>query len=774
MTHRGAEQHQKANIHEYSKLTFLQKVEEKLLQSIPDSKIIDSNDLIATGCGRWIAITHFLVYATTLFFLLISGTNSEYNRKFLAISEPKSSEAVCETVPVAVTGVYQADINASWSTRQTFLSDKPIFELILTGSSVTRTEYTRVMQKFSSEVKTAGANMASYDVISAQIAWALFQSQNNDSNMRLRTYARLNKIFQGMSSYYPTTLSSAKGVCGANIPFPTYDDFGMKLTAKFPRYASSLAPLGQPTFPTSFPSPAAQLTENYNFCPDQIQVEKHVFNFGFSDWEHTVEIDIRSIITAYAVNFGIIDFSMLTCSSSKTPLEIDQVGFIDVRSCIDSDAPDMETIICASMAGEKNVGCFYAGKGNGLMYPILTTTNIGDDSKVSACTCPQDIKDAYCNDGSRSQLALVFSQTGSIIDILTMIWKLQKIMANDAVNGKNKVRSLISGLAYTARLAQSRSTLWKDGYSAFNGKTFEQYSDEFITTLGEGMSIMSFEMGYNGGSADLNSEGLKLSDFSTSKANPSKFKGMNRNNYVVMCSDSLYRRSALSVMSQAPPIEVVQPYFSCHPTMTNAIITASGIAAGNAALLTSVFLALAISLLVYYTNNISRSIKIIPPNRKALMADKSQSDISNRLHNLETLVQTLQGQLWVQNQGVRESQDNNYQRRSHLPSQEQMKQQQQHHESVQPTYIPNDDFHAAYPTSPMPYPSVVFDENPLHRFSSSNRLVMGAYENATSAPSHMAPISRTCKAAPFVGILECRERGANSTSQTRNQKEARY
>lgn len=117
------------------------KAAEKLVQSLPYSKAVDMEDLETRGYARWLALANAIFYATLLFSFIGTGTVTELNRKFLALTEPKSSDAYCEPISVAITGVYQADTKGSWSTQKEFDPSRTIYELTMTGSTLTPQQY---------------------------------------------------------------------------------------------------------------------------------------------------------------------------------------------------------------------------------------------------------------------------------------------------------------------------------------------------------------------------------------------------------------------------------------------------------------------------------------------------------------------------------------------------------------------------------------------------------------------------------------------------------
>lgn len=638
----GAEENKKAEGCDEKLKTFMNSIDDKIIETLPDSNAIDSKDLKSTGWAGILALANLSIYVTILLYLMITGTISEFNRHFLALSE--KSDSICKSIPVAITGSFESDWKGSWNTKSSYLPGRSIYDLTMTGTTVNNQQYTNIMQMFSSRVEKVGEVLSSSDVITAQIAWSIFQTNDNENSMQFRMNAQLNGIFTGMTSIFPTLLSSKEGVCQFfPLPIATYDDSTMILTAAFPASAPSSSestwqPTPQPTFaPTGEPGPP------YAFCPDQINARNDTLGLLY---RHAVDIDMRSVVAAFAVNFGIVDKSALICTSIGT------IGIV-YETCIDRTLPSMIPITCTSSSsqGDSVTVCFAPNSdGSTLLYPVLTTSDIVE-TQFAACKCPRDAKSANCNQVEFIQLALVFSKTRSMDDTIAMGFKLQRMIAS---SGANSVKDLVSGLGYAAAALHPSGfpylyDNWKSGGDILKGKTltYAEFSAGFVS-LGKDMSIMSFMLLYDGNRAVLNSNGLTLADFSTSNADPLSAALSAGTKYAppaIMCMDSLYYADALQLMAVDPPVSVTQPYFSCHPTLISAVITAAGISSANAALVSSIFLGASFFLLVCCVNSKGEGAKILPPAKKLVLAEEKLEELSakyqvviNKLADLEALV----------------------------------------------------------------------------------------------------------------------------------------
>jgi len=201
-------------------------------------------------------------------YLVVSGTAKQLATKYLSLTAPDASTATCSKIPVAVTGTFYADLDGAWSTSKAFDRHKSLYQLTMTGSSVSEEQYTSAMQSLSRRVQAFGANTTGLDIIGLQIALSLFRA--TEHTLVLQADAQLGQILATLdASYfypYPVFLSAA-GVCQTDMPTPTIDHKGLILTATFPyQPPPSTTPKQQPTTqaraPTPTPTPSSSTSSN--------------------------------------------------------------------------------------------------------------------------------------------------------------------------------------------------------------------------------------------------------------------------------------------------------------------------------------------------------------------------------------------------------------------------------------------------------------------------------------------------------------------------------
>ena len=647
----------------HRKLSTFERVLERLVQALPQSTAVDVNDLKKRGLAEGLALFYIVFYLSVLLYLLATGTQSEQSREYLSIIAPKASTAICKQIPVPATGTFLADSSGRWSTDPGYDPTMPIYSLALSGTEVTDDQFAAVMRNFSTQIRSLGKKMLKYDVMRSRIVWAFSSIGDQNAKMTLRPNALFQQMFLMVFPIGHPGLASVRGVCspGATqeydyptsriqidfpydpVPTPTpTTDPTWTWDANHPPVYHPPFSVGQPTtMPTQTPSQSSHSGSSspvvYEFCPDQLSVKNKTFGLGGTQESNTANFDIITLALAYALNFGIADTTFLSKKYSSLN------GKTRGDAWVHESYPDMRPVICSTIVGKHRV-CTGLGEGATgqptFVYPVFTSTTMGESCR--ACQCPRDLQDYDCNGGVGQpntgeivQIQLLFKtvQSNAADDddpYLASLQRLQQIIADDPINGPDKVQNLVSGLGINAFFNSydpANIEKWKNG-GKYNGyMSFDEFRGKF-STLGESVSIMSVTQSFFG---PLNSEGVSLVKLSSSSfniteprappgSNPVSFKG-------IMCQDSLYREEALKRMAQTPPVKLVQPYLSCHATPFQAFITSAGLAAANAALLTTIVLSLAISTAVLYFNQFHRDQKIIPPARKALMRDETEEQL---------------------------------------------------------------------------------------------------------------------------------------------------
>lgn len=348
---------------------------------------------------------------------------------------------------------------------------------------------------------------------------------------------------------------------------------------------------------------------------------------------------------AFALNFGIVGIEALTCAPALILFFDSEDTPVMSQSCRDESIPQMESVVCYT-SPSKPRACL-AQVGNTEVFPVLATSSWGRET-YRICSCPDDARDYSCNTANDLQLDLIFSKDNDNEATRKMAMNLQQMMVDDPVNGKTKVKQLVSELS---RTAQYFSDWGGAQYDSWKGGTlkdlkvdvlpYKQYAAKFAG-LGNKMSIISFRLYYYGSQAALNRQGVSVEELAshenmTDPATPDQAKLM----AAVICMHDTVLSNALKIVSQTPPVNVIQPYLSCRPTLSSAFFTAAGIASANAGLLSYISLAVALFLIIQranYTGNVVKWGQLFSLALKATIAaekDKQEKDELRR--NYESL-----------------------------------------------------------------------------------------------------------------------------------------
>jgi len=621
--------------------SLLSRIKLSLAQTLPVSNSVDINDL--GSYAPVLALFNILIWLTLFLYLLVATTHRELQSRFLALTPPPASDATCDNVPVSISGTFRGDGQGEWSTTKMY-DNKALYELTMTGTTVTLETYVETMSTFKKNFVDLGHRMMRFDIISAQIAWSLLLAANSSTLMTFQTYAQLNQLFKNNFKSGLPVLSSAQGICQnlqMNLP-PTFNDETMTLSVVFPALPPTPSPTQHPTVqskgggvPTPSPTPSSEPIQSYyNFCPDQLSILNGTFSLVLSRTHFDLDLDLSSLMVAFGLNMGLVGPEALTLLEEKTIENMGGgLGSVHATTYVSDRYVNMHRVECYTPRLQSRV-CFGQASQNTLVYPVFTSTQ-GAVAPGQPCLCPGDAKNAECNSLSDSfetptmLMSLVYARnsvylsqsplwTGALVDLLSMGIKLQKIIEEDPADGPNRVKSMVTSLSYIAQFfapyagGENQYDEWKSGVTVYidggavsgNVTSFADYQRNF-NNLGDNLAILSFNIEYPGSAALLNTMGVSLDTLHNSSS--------------VMCSDTI-DADALQRLVESPPVNVTQPWVSCRPTPLNAFITAAGIAAANSSLVSTLFLGAAVSLVVLWISQVHEEKRVVPPHKKAAHA----------------------------------------------------------------------------------------------------------------------------------------------------------
>jgi hypothetical protein len=619
----------------------------KLLQTLPQFRQVDLEDLQVKGFNYFLAISHLLLYIATLGYFVINGTFATYQNKFLSLT--KSESSVCSSIPLSVTGSYSVDADGHWSSRSQYARNKSVYHLAMEGTTVTTEGFSKSVSMLSSRVLEAG-NKAVGDPFGALIGWILFFTEDIETRITLKTTAELSNVFSkfGIWATY-ITLASQNGVC---TPPPTQRLSSTYTYAPGGGYPPRIT-LNLPFDAKTITNPPAALSP----CPDQININAPVqdtsytgsFLYGtYSDSLPSLSstgkpltttgvqlfFDVQQLAVSFAFNFGLVREEDMTTTGLPSPPTFwpSDVPRPFVKTYVSRKYPDNGKVFCYSSSGRPRVCAANGLTSNpndltttsGLVYPVFFSVSSADPA--AACSCPSGpLSDHSCYDSAGVVAALFFVGSGTSdaegkgkYNFLDFAWKLQQKIQKI---GASAVKQQLGNLVFTARAMRSGGS-WDDAPMTEADFTAQ------MASLGSDIRFISFELDTvsNEGliGAAFNDGGMSLEQlpnyYQYDWEKESQTLQTLPPGQVTTCNNTLYQPRTLQLMQQSPPVVVVQPYLSCHFTLSHSIVEAMGVAAGNAAIVSSVFLTVCLSIIIAYVNKMHKDWKIIPPAEKTKLA----------------------------------------------------------------------------------------------------------------------------------------------------------
>ena len=643
---------------------------EWLVATLSPSSSVDYEDIKRHA---WVVgLTNLSLYIFVFFYLLVTVTDKGLHSKFLALSAPPENDATCEMVPFPITGTFRSDILGQWSTAKKY-TNNPVYELSMTGTTVTLGQFSSAMQRLADQAAAVGARQATQDTITAQLAWALFRSVDKESNMQLTSTASLGNLFKGSTFLgHPPALASKAGVC-QNTQLSTLEPAILDASGStvmriiMPAAPPSAAPASiKSNAPSPPPSPsydAPSVTfDSYEACPEQLWVLNGTFGLyhgrrGPISAPTPVDVDLISAALAYMLNWGLFNTTHLTLVSSDDMLMGPQLDEpVHVERWLHDTYPNMLPVSCVTPKGRTRVCLSPAGAS--MIYPVFSTVNHVATPSLP-CLCPATASTPPCGSSSSItstfNIALLFSR--SIVGVGTLkpsipptdsaaatsfldLPTYQVINAGLVLQkkGPEQAKKLVSTLSFASQfLSPEGQGLysyqdWVDRVPLpFDPPRFGNVTSlsEFaaaMDSLESSISLLSVNLDYAGADAALNAEGTSLSAL---QPNASKLE----------CSDTLFQQAAFQRMAATPPVPVVQAYLECAPTLWSAVVSALGIAAANSALVSSFFCGAALFLVVFWVSRVHEDRQLLPPSKKLVAVvqrdEREKKEIFARLAALE-------------------------------------------------------------------------------------------------------------------------------------------
>jgi hypothetical protein len=519
-----------------------EELKDALISSIPPSSV-DSDDLERTGFALHIAV---VFQATFLFFLLYIGiTDFQYNKKAEFLS-PSLSEGDCDVVPISVKNNYYADKYGYWDTEDQFQVVTSTYFAYFSGIPFDEEDYLTNMTEIQSKLQNLADRGAERDLAYTLTALASYHTDGGGNAMGLK-YAIVPEI---MFDYVTgeSGISDASGDC---VPFGDTPIF-----ADFDRSSKSIIFRTKVFNGTKGAQPCSQIIAE-NFYANEFSIDSN----GFVD----ISFDIRSILTAVAVNRGIMKVRDLR------PLYSD---LFQVFVYTDPAYSDMTPLYCIYGLKETDPdSCLVITSNYYLVYPSMA--QFGDYITGIPCTCPYNASHFHYDDCN-------------VNNILINLVYLNGFSSQDYVQANNnfaqmiaqyRVRDPVYGDVNATEVARRAhvSVLRNFTEKMSRQETFADLCVDFNCTL---FHIQLYgEIGYT----NVNAAGTQLAEYFSDR-NPGA------------CKRALFNDVAFQTLLTKTPAPLQESYYVCRTPAMTAFQRAVGVASGSASLYSSI----ALSMLLFF------------------------------------------------------------------------------------------------------------------------------------------------------------------------------
>jgi hypothetical protein len=640
-----------AYLSRYDTMSTSEYISETIMSMRDDFGGVETLDLhSAAFLGVPLVLAYYSVFLICLVYFTVVGVNSLTASKYLSL-QGTNADQNCKEKPQTVTGFYLADYNGMWETFPGFEDNASLFTIKFTGSSLSDKQFTDVMASFQTKLAEYGAKAASRSVFYNALVWSTFSFYDDrfkiefTSNVDAGTIA-YNQFMNGAA------WSSAYGICNVSYPsniVGSYDQatksYRMDIPLNLPR-----------TYETDFnthktykvPEPCPLQGKMSMFTSEVIRDASY-----YSPARFSLKFDARTIFAVIAMNLGIVDASKFTQTNSvyqpyvanKWPgtFYVDRL-YVPMPAffCIDKGAA-----VYGLNADQQNGPeiCFYVYEGNGpygsaFLYPVgyhLKPENDyngkPDNGNWIRCKCPQDKFARGCNRQDFYFMLFHRNNASTANNEKKMIQfgiKAQSFLVADPINGDKSAADYYSRVvALTNMISKEQLNPEKKFTSHIINRHLNSYTYGGASYYGDFMNF-SYTRGMTW-HEELTYEWRKICPdsgcsgiFFNSLAGPKMNNFQSVNSYNVqfgllsnqtfyspvlhgpvplqMCVDTLSQSLVMSRLGAKPPVSLVQSYFECSNTVSKALTTAIGSAAGSANLYTGIVMSVLGVVVVYVLN----------------------------------------------------------------------------------------------------------------------------------------------------------------------------
>jgi len=232
--------------------------------------------------GMYFVGTVANILALVLFCVLSFGTyESDIKVHFIS---PSEKSGLCTSVVKPITGTFLADTNGSWESNPRFDSSRAIYQFHFLELSANETFWMEMIADLQLSLVEVGGKMTNLTIDMNVLYWTTWAGYFNIGTTRqaFNLYSDPTVVFN--REYVKGVVSNVHSDCNASS-FSTYDvgSYILSTTYSFSEF------MGNPS------------------CNSVLDPFKAGFSSTYDGDKFTLSYDVRSLVTALAVNAGIIE-----------------------------------------------------------------------------------------------------------------------------------------------------------------------------------------------------------------------------------------------------------------------------------------------------------------------------------------------------------------------------------------------------------------------------------------------------------------------------------
>jgi hypothetical protein len=309
------------------------KLEALFVLIVPYDPIKEYPKRFLFGLGSVLVFLVFAFFAGLFYYLFETNKGTV----FLSPRNGVDNTAICESVPATNTGLFLATRDGLWGGAKGFVYSNAFLFVSAVNLEISEMEYSKLLKSLGQKLKEIGKIMENSDLTVNLMYWFSFSALYDPLNTANRVSLIGDPSIALNRHYIFGTVASAQGVCFYTDAPASLDSTSSILTYSIPYYM-------------------------YNY--DCTNIGGPPSNLGASPFSSAaffdLKFDIRSLMTALAVNYGVLNFEYLI----EIPALRQEVLSLNLtfREMFDPKFPGMSPIqcltekACAIRVGANNFG----------------------------------------------------------------------------------------------------------------------------------------------------------------------------------------------------------------------------------------------------------------------------------------------------------------------------------------------------------------------------------------------------------------------------------